>query len=328
MNNSAILGITNKQMRCPLAGAAKAVMMVEGAAMIIIGTEECTFYTKVSLSMHGEGSRCHSFVLNNHDVTFGCSERVAQVIEQVISTYKPNSLFLITTCVVEIIGEDYTSVALEAEEKYKIPVNVIQTCHFKGNNGEHGLALVKNAAAPFAKLPSITGLMMQRLKLKWRKQKRINDTSLSNISPLNYRMGLLHTLVSNPDTLVLEYGTAGTTAYAIKALKMIHGIDTSNRLFTTGMGENEIVMGSTTRLENALKTLDKAYSPKAIFVLSTAVSEVTGIDVKGVCHYMQDEVKTKLISCTGHAYGGNFEAGVEAANKIIGTELMTQKGLL
>ena len=38
MNSSQILGVTDEQMRCPLQGAAKAVMMIDGAAMIVIGT--------------------------------------------------------------------------------------------------------------------------------------------------------------------------------------------------------------------------------------------------------------------------------------------------
>ena len=315
MNSSQILGVTDEQMRCPLQGAAKAVMMIDGAAMIVIGTEECTYYTKATLSMRGGGAKCHSLVLNNHDVTFGCSEKVAEAIDKVMNESKPKSLFLITTCVVEITGDDYTSVALDAEEKYGIPVKVIQTCHFKGKNGEHGMELVRNAAAPFAKMPSMGGMMIERLKMKMQGKRR--ETVPSDMPPMNYRMGLLHTLVSVPETLVLEYGTAGTTAYTLKTMQMTHGKDCSNHLFTTGMSENEIVMGNTSRLENALKTLDENYSPKAIFVLSTAVSEVTGIDVKGVCHYMQEEIKAKLIPCTGHGYGGSYEAGVEAAYKLI-----------
>ncbi|MFI3285265.1 MAG: nitrogenase component 1 [Rikenellaceae bacterium] len=320
MNSSAILGVADEQMRCPLSGAAKAVMMIDGATMIVIGTEECTYYTKTTLSMRGGGAKCHSLVLNNHDVTFGCSEKVAKAIDSVIAESNPKSLFLITTCVVEITGDDYTSVALDAEEKYNIPVKVIQTCHFKGKNGEHGMELVRKTAVPFARMPSKGTMMIERLKMKMtgHKKSKSEASTPSDMPPMNYRMGLLHTLVSTPNVIVLEYGTAGTTAYAIKTLQMTHGIDCSKSLFTTGMSENEIVMGDTTRLENALKTLDKTYSPKVIFVLSTAVSEVTGVDVKGVCHYMQDELRAKLIPCTGHGYGGNFVEGVEAAIKLKG----------
>ena len=64
---------------CPLMGAAMAVRGISDAMMLIIGTDECTYYTK-HFSVHAENfgglnGRCVSVALDGHDVTFGCVQK-------------------------------------------------------------------------------------------------------------------------------------------------------------------------------------------------------------------------------------------------------------
>ncbi|WP_249030123.1 nitrogenase component 1 [Tannockella kyphosi] len=139
--------------RCPLSGATKAVMMVDGAAMLVIGTEECTYYTKSSLEMKGDSSNCFSVVLDKNDITFGSLDTVSEAVYELLDEYKPTALFLITTCVVEIIGDDFTALALEASAKYNLPVKVIQTNHYKGKDDEYGMDLVFDAAKDLGQKP-------------------------------------------------------------------------------------------------------------------------------------------------------------------------------
>lgn len=131
--------------RCPLSGAAKGIASMEGAVMLIIGTEECSYYTKSSLDMGGRGDCCYSVVVNKQDVTFGSETKVASAIEELMAETKPHSLFLVTTCVPEIIGEDYQALAQKTETTYKIPVHIISTNHYSGKDGEYGFELVEKA---------------------------------------------------------------------------------------------------------------------------------------------------------------------------------------
>lgn len=128
--------------RCPLCGAAKAIAMMDGAAMLIIGTEECTYYTKSTLEMRGMGADCFSVVLDKNDVTFGSLQKVTEAVEELFLEYKPKELFLVTTCVVEVIGDDFTALAQDATERYGLPVHIIQTNHFQGKDAEYGFDLV------------------------------------------------------------------------------------------------------------------------------------------------------------------------------------------
>lgn len=150
--------------KCPLMGASKCIRMIDGAAMLIVGTEECTYYTMGT----SKNSSVFSVVYDNHDVTFGGVEKVYKAVEELLSEYTPESLFIITTCVVEIIGDDFNFIAKEFSEKYNIPVKVIQTNHFEGENQEEGFQKVF-AAVDFM---DVEELVKKRMKNKKNKDKK------------------------------------------------------------------------------------------------------------------------------------------------------------
>ena len=88
------------------------------------------------------------------------------------------------------------------------------------------------------------------------------------------RMGILWSLLCIEDSVVLEYGPAGTTHYSISLFGGL-GVDQQNRLFTTHMSEDDVVMGDVSRLERALVEIDQAYAPRVIFVVASSVSAVS-----------------------------------------------------
>ena len=87
---------------CPLMGAAMAVRGISDALMLIIGTDECTYYTK-HFSVQAENfgglhGRCVSVALDGHDVTFGCAKKVEAAFAEMMEEYHPQAVFLVTTC--------------------------------------------------------------------------------------------------------------------------------------------------------------------------------------------------------------------------------------
>lgn len=120
---------------CPLMGAAMAVGGIKGSLIVVVGTDECTYYTK-SMTVHSEkfggiGGRCVSVVLDDHDVTFGSAEKVQAAFKEIIEEYKPECVFLVTTCVIEIIGDDFDAISESLSDTYGIPVLPVHTEHFK-----------------------------------------------------------------------------------------------------------------------------------------------------------------------------------------------------
>lgn len=155
---------------CPLMGAAMAVRGIKDSLMVIIGTDECSYYTK-HMTIHsddygGLNGRVVSVTLDSHDVTFGCVKKVEAAFKEVVDEYHPGAVFLVTTCVVEIIGDDFDAVADALTEEYGIPVMAVHTEHFKCENHMPGIERTITACLPLMEKKTCDGsvnLLGQRL---------------------------------------------------------------------------------------------------------------------------------------------------------------------
>lgn len=100
---------------CPLFGVALTASYVKDMAMLVIGTSECTYYTKVFSNNRQKGmDKVYSLVMKEKEVVFGAYEQVKMAIEHIIEYEKPSGIMVVTTCVPELIGEDYKD--LESSE--------------------------------------------------------------------------------------------------------------------------------------------------------------------------------------------------------------------
>ncbi len=138
---------------CPLFGAALTLKLIKDCIILVIGTEECTYYTK-SLSnvfdeFGGVDGRILSFVMDKNDVIFGCKEKIQKSIDKIIKEYKPQGIFMLTTCVPEITGEDFSSVAKVLTKNYNIPIECVHTEHFRCNSHLLGIENVLTSCANF-----------------------------------------------------------------------------------------------------------------------------------------------------------------------------------
>ena len=119
---------------CPLMGAAMIAGGIDDCLLVIVGTDECSYYTKsltISERYGGIGGRCVSVVLDSHDVTFGSTESMHKAFAEIMEEYQPQCVMLVTTCVIEVIGDDYDAIAEELTRKYQLPVMAVHTEHFK-----------------------------------------------------------------------------------------------------------------------------------------------------------------------------------------------------
>ena len=92
---------------CPLMGAAMAVRGISDALMLIIGTDECTYYTK-HFSVQAENfgglhGRCVSVALDGHDVTFGCAKKVEAAFAEMMEEYHPVSYTHLTLPTIRLV---------------------------------------------------------------------------------------------------------------------------------------------------------------------------------------------------------------------------------
>lgn len=134
---------------CPLMGAMLTIKDIEDAVMMVIGPDECTYYTKMAtgriqnIDTYSEENylpgNIVSLVLDSHDVTFGCKEKLEEAFKELVEELHTKTVFLVTTCIVEVIGDDIDSMAEILEEKYGFPIEVIHAENFKTDDHLPGI---------------------------------------------------------------------------------------------------------------------------------------------------------------------------------------------
>jgi len=68
-----------------------------------------------------------------NDVIFGGEKKLKGAIEYIFDNYKPKGIFIYTTCVTAMIGDDVDAVCKEYTKKYEIPVISINAPGFSGS---------------------------------------------------------------------------------------------------------------------------------------------------------------------------------------------------
>lgn len=127
---------------CPLMGAMLTIKEIDNAVMVVIGPDECAYYTQLATSggaMKANGCRIVSVVLDQHDVTFGCQEKMDEAFAELMEEFSPEVVYLVTTCVVEVTGDDIDAMAQGYEQEYGLPVMVVHAENFKTDDHLPGI---------------------------------------------------------------------------------------------------------------------------------------------------------------------------------------------
>lgn len=99
------------------------------------------------------------------------------------------------------------------------------------------------------------------------------------------------------------------------------GINPYGRLFSTHMDQSDVVMGETSRLEACIREIDQLYHPDLLAVMPSSVSAVIGADIKGICHYMQDEISAILLTPGNGGFRGDYTLGLEHVYRLLAQTL-------
>ena len=119
---------------CPLFGVILTASYIKNMALVVVGTSECTYYAKNFAYHRQEGlDSVYSVAIKESDVVFSAEKKVKQAIKQIIEFENPDAIMVVSTCVPEVIGEDYSSLSYYLEDEVDIPVFVVNTDHFTCN---------------------------------------------------------------------------------------------------------------------------------------------------------------------------------------------------
>ncbi len=157
------------QRACVYSGARVVLNPITDAIHLVHGPIGCASYTwdiRGSLSSGSELFRnSFSTDLQEEDVIFGGEKKLARCIDELALKYKPSLMFVYSTCVVGVIGDDITAVCKQAEQKHQIKVVPVQSSGFAGNKSagyraacDALLQLIKSEGEPTAQSRKINYL--------------------------------------------------------------------------------------------------------------------------------------------------------------------------
>lgn len=125
------------QRACVYSGARVVLNPITDALHLVHGPVGCASYTWDIRGSRTSGPALYkssfSTDIKEKDVIFGGEKKLANAIKELVSKYRPPAVFVYSTCVVGVIGDDLRAVCKEAQEELKIPVLPVMSEGFKGN---------------------------------------------------------------------------------------------------------------------------------------------------------------------------------------------------
>ncbi|TDO94657.1 nitrogenase molybdenum-cofactor synthesis protein NifE [Halanaerobium saccharolyticum] len=130
------------QRACVYSGARVVLNPVKDAYHLVHGPIGCASYTwdiRGSLTSGADVFRSSfSTDLKEKDIVFGGETKLKLVIEELMEAeqYEPEVIFIYSTCVVGVIGDDLKAAARKAEKKYGIRVIPVESSGFAGTKSK------------------------------------------------------------------------------------------------------------------------------------------------------------------------------------------------
>jgi len=125
------------QRACVYCGARVVLNPITDAVHIVHGPIGCSSYTwdiRGSLSSGSEMFRnSFSTDLEEKDIIFGGEKKLSEAIDEIVRAKFPKAVFVYSTCVVGVIGDDIEAVCRAAERKYGIRVIPVKSTGFAGS---------------------------------------------------------------------------------------------------------------------------------------------------------------------------------------------------
>lgn len=148
-NSDSLAGAVS-QRACVYSGSRVVLNPITDALHLVHGPIGCASYTWDIRGSTSTGPDLYrnsfSTDMKELDVIFGGEKKLAASLRELAGRYHPPAIFVYSTCIVGIIGDDLTSVCSKASEELGIPVLPVRSEGFRGNKNE-GYKAACNALA-------------------------------------------------------------------------------------------------------------------------------------------------------------------------------------
>jgi nitrogenase molybdenum-cofactor synthesis protein NifE len=148
-NSDSLAGAVS-QRACVYSGARVVLNPITDALHLVHGPIGCASYTWDIRGSTSSGPDLYrnsfSTDMKELDVIFGGEKKLAASLRELAEKYHPPAIFVYSTCIVGIIGDDLTSICKKASEELCIPVLPVKSEGFRGSKNE-GYKAACNALA-------------------------------------------------------------------------------------------------------------------------------------------------------------------------------------
>jgi nitrogenase molybdenum-cofactor synthesis protein NifE len=135
-NKDSLAGAVS-QRACVFCGSRVVLYPIADALHLVHGPVGCAVYTWDIRGALSSGPELHrlsfSTDLQERDVIFGGEKKLYQALTELIDRHHPNAVFVYSTCIVGIIGDDLKAISKRVSEEKGIPVLPVMSEGFRGN---------------------------------------------------------------------------------------------------------------------------------------------------------------------------------------------------
>jgi nitrogenase molybdenum-cofactor synthesis protein NifE len=138
-NTESLAGAVS-QRACVYSGARVVLNPITDALHLVHGPIGCASYTWDIRGSTSSGPDLYrnsfSTDMKELDVIFGGEKKLAASLRELAEMYHPPAIFVYSTCIVGIIGDDLTTICKKASEELGIPVVPVKSEGFRGSKNE------------------------------------------------------------------------------------------------------------------------------------------------------------------------------------------------
>ena len=153
------------QRACVYCGARVVLNPITDAFHIVHGPIGCASYTWDIRGSLSSGSQLYrnsfSTDLSEQDIVFGGEKKLAAAIDEIVEKHSPKLIFVYSTCIVGVIGDDVEAVCRLAEKKHGKRIIPVKSPGFSGSKA-HGYKMACNAIMtllePYKGIPRNKGI--------------------------------------------------------------------------------------------------------------------------------------------------------------------------
>jgi nitrogenase molybdenum-cofactor synthesis protein NifE len=159
-NKDSLAGAVS-QRACVFCGSRVVLYPIADALHLVHGPIGCAVYTWDIRGALSSGPELHrlsfSTDLQERDVIFGGEKKLYRALVELIDRHAPQGVFVYSTCIVGIIGDDLEAVCRRVEAEKGMPVIPVMSEGFKGNK-RAGYAAACNAMARLVGMGDTAGI--------------------------------------------------------------------------------------------------------------------------------------------------------------------------